>query len=168
MKIIFDFLSCYTSNQHKVNRLIVSAFLCLNHIEVTSNQFLIALTIQSTDEDLDDLQKFLSLFKNQQISFENLIEIFEFVISPADKEINGAVYTPKNIRTYIIKETSHQLTKTSKIGDIACGCGGFLFDYAILIHQKFGKSFKSIFKENLFGVDITAYSITRTKIIYRF
>ena len=37
---------------------------------------------------------------------EELIKLFEFVISPADKEVNGAVYTPEFIRNYIVKMLS--------------------------------------------------------------
>ena len=34
---------------------------------------------------------------------EELINLFEFVISPADKIINGAIYTPQRIRNYILE-----------------------------------------------------------------
>jgi adenine-specific DNA-methyltransferase len=33
----------------------------------------------------------------KEFGFEELIELFEFVISPADRIINGAIYTPQKL-----------------------------------------------------------------------
>jgi len=165
-KDILSFLENEKLSQDLVDRLITSAFIIVNKISFKKNKLIKNLYIKNKTE-AEILNNFNQLFINykQDFSFEVLIKIFEFVISPADKEINGAVYTPENIRKYIIKKTSKNCNKNSKIGDIACGCGAFLFDYAILLNQKFDKPYELIFKENLFGVDITKYSITRTKII---
>lgn len=164
MRKIFDFFYNYSSIPDDVNRLIVSAFLELNNLKVESNLFLKELIIQKDDSDFKDFTFFLKFF-DKKISFEDLVQMFEFVISPADKTINGAVYTPEHIRKYIVKKASQNLNADSLIGDIACGCGGFLLDYAIIINRKFKKSFESIFRENVFGVDITEYSVIRTKIL---
>lgn len=163
---ILSFLENEKLEQGLVDKLIVSAFLIINDINVKHNLFIKNLIITDSEE-LKTLDKFITLFKrnNQEISFEVLIKIFEFVVSPTDKEVNGAIYTPKYIREYIVKETSNKLKKSNLIGDIACGCGGFLYDYAILIHHKFKKTFSRIFKDNIYGIDITEYSITRTKIL---
>jgi type I restriction-modification system DNA methylase subunit len=44
--------------------------------------------------------------------------------------INGAIYTPKNIREYITEQSFLTLGNKNihdiKVVDIACGCGGFL------------------------------------------
>src|SRR5690606_22769303 len=99
---------------------------------------------------------------------EELIELFEFVISPADRIINGAIYTPENIRNYIVKNTLNKVTDIDneiKISDIACGCGGFLFNASIELKQNLGISYADIFKSNIFGIDIQEYSINRTKLL---
>src|SRR5690606_187279 len=96
-----------------------------------------------------------------------LIELFEFIISPNDKIVNGAVYTPKYIREYIVSTAIGQNNNIENhtACDVACGCGGFLYEYALLLHKTTGKSITSIIEDNLYGIDITEYSIERTKIL---
>jgi len=49
--------------------------------------------------------------------------------------------------------------------DIACGCGGFLIDASVEIKERTGKSYKKIFQENIYGIDIQQYSVERTEIL---
>lgn len=166
-KSILDFLYNYSQTPFEINRLIVSSFINVNQLNLENNVFLKELYISDSDEDFVELEKFMHFFNsnNHGFTFEQLIKIFEFVISPSEKIINGAVYTPKNIRCFIVEKASENLTRDSKIGDISCGCGGFLFDYSALIRENFGKSFMEIFSDNIFGIDIAEYSIQRTKIL---
>ncbi|PVV61630.1 class I SAM-dependent DNA methyltransferase, partial [Chryseobacterium sp. HMWF035] len=102
-------------------------------------------------------------------NFEELIEAFEFVISPSTKILNGAVYTPKFIRDFIVEKTFEKKNDSEipllKIGDISCGCGGFLLTAAEKIHKKTNKSFYEIFENNIFGIDIEQHSVERSKIL---
>lgn len=129
--------------------------------------------IQEEDEkEFEILKKFLELLKkvNQPLCFEQLLELFEFVISPSDKLVNGAIYTPEKIRQYITQQSFTLLDNKIDIGnikviDIACGCGGFLIDASNEIKTKTGKSYKEIFEKNIFGADIQKYSVERTEIL---
>ena len=98
-----------------------------------------------------------------------MTRLFEFVISPSDKIVNGAIYTPKDIRYTIIYHCLGHLNNEQlrhvRICDIACGCGGFLMDAAEYIHIQTQKPFKEIFQENIYGIDIQNYSVERTKIL---
>ncbi|ULT25755.1 N-6 DNA methylase [Sphingobacterium sp. E70] len=93
--------------------------------------------------------------------------MFEFVISPTEKVVTGAVYTPEFIRNYIVDNVISNFPKPSqiKIADIACGCGGFLLTIAAKLHNITNRPFSDIYKENIFGIDIADYSILRTKLI---
>ena len=92
---------------------------------------------------------------------------FEFVISPSDRIVNGAVYTPPKVRRTIIKKCLSQCKHIAnvRVADISCGCGGFLVDVALWIHKKAKKDFAKLFKENIWGIDIQDYAINRTKIL---
>jgi adenine-specific DNA-methyltransferase len=160
---VFTFLKDYSTDQKKIDRLIVSAFLYSNEIKIIQNKFINQFLIEEKDEDHERLIEFLEIQNFSKL--EDLIQIFEYVISPVDKVVNGAVYTPYNIRDYIITQCTNDLKVDSRVGDISCGCGGFLLDMSQLIKSKFGKAYQQIFKENIFGVDITSYSIVRSKII---
>ncbi len=170
-KIIFKYLKSYSTLPLEVDRLIVSAFVNINNIKVQKNTFIKEHLI--TKENLDEYQnltEFVKLLKTETPKFdiESLIEIFEYVISPSDRIINGAVYTPKYIRKYIVDSAFHSQKKEFnqfKIADIACGCGGFLLSASIKLKKITGLSYSEIFKNNIYGLDIQNYSTSRTKIL---
>lgn len=170
---ILKFLKKQTSHSPKdIDPLIVSAFITVNKINVKNNSFIkqYIINTNSPKKELKALLELIGIIDSFKIQFdlETLIRLFEFVISPADKIINGAVYTPDFIRRYIAQ---HSILMTSedinsiKAADISCGCGGFLLSLAQSIRTQTGKAFKKIYNENLYGVDIAEYSITRTKIL---
>lgn len=163
---IFHYLKGYSTDTIRVNRLLISCFIKINSIKVEKNNHIKNYLIHSVDQDYSNLKEFLKLFNNT-FDIENLIELFEFVISPEDKVINGAVYTPSNIRSYIIQNSfiKNNISFNSTLADISCGCGGFLADAAIELNNKFGVSFKSIYENNIYGLDIKEYSIERTKLL---
>jgi adenine-specific DNA-methyltransferase len=168
---VFKYLKSYSTTPIDVDRLIVSAFLKINKVKVSHNDFIKSLII--TDDNIEEcinLNNFISVIKTEISKFdlEALIEMFEFVISPSDRIINGAIYTPKNIREYITNQvfyTSKVNITEIKIADISCGCGGFLLSAAKKLRKKTNLSYKTIFKNNIYGLDIQNYSINRTKIL---
>ena len=118
MKNAFRYLSQHCSATPKnVDRLIISAFLTINELQPCRNKFLNAYSISESDKDeYSKLTKFITVIngETEQFGFEELIELFEFVISPADRIINGAIYTPRNIREYIVNETFAKINQKSK------------------------------------------------------
>ncbi len=169
---IFKYLKAFCTTQpNDVDRLIVSAFLKKNDLVVQKNEFLKTFIIpESKDVEYDKLTKFISVLDSETKKFgtEELIELFEFVISPADRIINGAIYTPLNIRDFIIEQSFHSKKDTlsnSKIADIACGCGGFLYSAAKQLKKQTNKSYAEIFRTQIFGLDIQPYSVVRAKLL---
>lgn len=168
---VFKYLSQCSTQPNDVDRLIISAFLHKNKLAVKKNEFLKSFSIQEMDkEEYSMLQNFISILEIEfpKFDFEELIELFEFVISPADRIINGAIYTPLNIREFIIQQTFHSKNESLgkvKIADISCGCGGFLFSAAKQLKKKTRKSYSEIFRTQIFGLDIQPYSVTRTKLL---
>lgn len=162
----FSFLKNYSTTPIKINRLIISNFLHAKNIRNSKNTKINRLLIKTEDSDFGELQEFIN--KQPISTFEQLIEAFEFVISPSDKIINGAIYTPIYIREYIIKGSLSRFNgdlNNIKTADIACGCGGFLLSLAQTLQQRTEKRYSEIYSENLFGIDIAEYSIERTKIL---
>jgi adenine-specific DNA-methyltransferase len=168
---VFKFLKQCSSEPHVVDSLIVSAFISMNELNVEHNILLKSLNVREQSEiQYRTVQKLIEVLQKEisEFGFEELIELFEFVISPADKIVNGAVYTPSYIREYIVNRTlTSDKTRVGRlrIADIACGCGGFLFNASRKLKKKTEKSYASIFKDQIFGLDIQPYSITRTKVL---
>ena len=92
---ILNFLKTYSTGIIEINQLLVSSFLYQNDIKVEKNLFLKQYLISKNSEKYQKVFNFLSHFQNtESFPFELLVELFEFVISPSDKLINGAIYTP--------------------------------------------------------------------------
>jgi len=168
---ILKYLREYSYKEKDINRLLVSSFIQINEIKEVNNEFIKSFIIDNRDgEEKEHLEKFISFF-DTKYDIEYLLELFEFVISPEDKEVNGAVFTPEYIRKYIVKqifkefEVQNRNINELKFGDIACGCGGFFKTIAEEYRIKLEKSYYDIYNENIFGLDIQHYSIIRTKIL---
>ena len=170
---VYDYLSRFSKSTKEVDELIVSAFLEIGGFSTPANTFLKDYDIRDSLPKKANLKHFIEQIKKKRkkLIIEDLIELFEFVISPADKEVNGAVYTPKNIRSTIIEQTLTRLEKqgfeisAAIFGDIACGCGGFFYTVAEVLHQRCKKPFSEVFRDNIVGLDIEEYSIIRTKLL---
>lgn len=171
MRNAFKYLSQYSTTPKDVDRLIISAFLEINELKLRKNKLLKSYSINSKiKEEYSSLLEFLSAIYSdtKAFGFEELIELFEFVISPADRIINGAIYTPQKIREFIVEEAFKKIKSINnsiKISDIAMGCGGFLFNASIELKKRTGKTYAEIFRNHIFGIDIQEYSVNRTKLL---
>ncbi|MBW4970793.1 SAM-dependent methyltransferase [Croceibacter atlanticus] len=164
-KEILKYLNEYSYNTLKIDRLIVSSFLYSNKISVIYNELILKYKINEDEKEYQVLREFLSIHK--KVGFEALIELFEYVISPVDKIVTGAVFTPNYIRESIISDTFNtiEIDLETKVCDPACGCAGFLFSAAIEINKRTGRRYKDIIEQNLFGLDIQPYSAHRSQIL---
>ncbi|MFZ4672084.1 MAG: HsdM family class I SAM-dependent methyltransferase [Flavobacterium sp.] len=171
MRNIFRYLKLYSTQPFEVDRLIVSAFLEINQLQVLENQYLLEYSINENQiNEHTNLINFIEIINTEIAVFdiEKLIELFEFVISPSVRIVNGAIYTPSDIRAYIVNQTLENRDidfQTVKVSDIACGCSGFLYTASKELRQRTGNSYASIFQYNIFGLDIQEYSVTRSKLL---
>ncbi|WP_228453191.1 class I SAM-dependent DNA methyltransferase [Chryseobacterium sp. CH1] len=171
MKVnILRYLRDYSTKPLLIDRLLISSFLYINSLENIRNTFLSSFKISEKDVDYQNLVDFVSILSkdSDQFFIEDLIELFEFVISPSDRIVNGAIYTPSGIREYIVEEVLARDGidfETVKIADIACGCAGFLFTAAKELKVRSGLSYYNIFQNQIFGLDIQSYSVARSKML---
>lgn len=168
-----DILSFFKKLEDKrtdyINKLIVSSYVDCHKFEVEADSFLSKYIIAEDDESLFKLKKIIHNSSNNY-GIEELVEVFEFVISPADKEINGAVYTPAYIREFIIREVLSRYNSDEWVNmlyaDLSCGCGGFFYSLIKIIKErKSNISISKFIRNNIIGVDIKEYSVERTKIL---
>ncbi len=171
MKNIFKYLESYSPLPKEVDKLIVSAFIEINDLQLINNRFLRNYSISKRKSaKREKLLQFIEIVRSEIETFdiEKLIELFEFVISPSDRIINGAIYTPSEIREYIIGQSFRRegnRIADAKIADIACGCSGFLYTASKELKRKTGNSYQYIFQNQIFGLDIQEYSVTRSKLL---
>lgn len=168
---IFNFLKNYSTHPFEVDRLIVSTYVVANHLIVHANELLKSYVITPNEKyEFEKLKQFFDIVKSElgKFDLEDLVEVFEFVISPSDRIINGAIYTPISIREYIVKQVFDAKgadIDNAKIADISCGCGGFLLTVAQELKKRTQYNYAQIYRNQIFGIDIQDYSITRTKLL---
>lgn len=100
-------------------------------------------------------------------SIEDVINVFELAIPKAERTKNGAVYTPKYIRDYIVERvvaTGNRELQRCLVIDIACGCGAFLYTLTNYLYINCGLSYREAL-QHLYGVDVSALSVNRCKIL---
>lgn len=162
-----NLLRDYTTGINDVNRIIVTVFLQSNNIVNVNNEYISKLIIGENDEDYE---AFLKLGNTLRIiTFDDLIKSFEYIISPVDKVVTGAVYTPEIIRKNIVDNIlrfNANSKNNIKICDPACGCGGFLYSAVKKIKDlNSSLTFYEIYEKYIFGLDLKDYSVERTKIL---
>ena len=90
--------------------------------------------------ELDDALcvKAVELFSktDMMLSMESIVELFEQIVPEGEKKEKGIVYTPREIKEYIISRVC-QTKNAPTVIDPSCGCGAFLVTAAQYIHQKF-------------------------------
>ena len=96
-------------------------------------------------------------------TIKDLESHLELIITEVDRKLNGAFFTPDYIIDFIIKEVNPQ--EDDRNLDPSCGCGAFLIGLTEYYKNIFSKSVKAIVKENIYGSDILAYNIHRTKLL---
>lgn len=168
---ISRFLKNYSKDIQAINRLLVTSYVSIRNLNIVNNSVIRELLISEKEEiEHSALNSFIEILNREYPNFalENLIELFEFVISPSEKEVNGAVYTPESIRRFIVSNTLSQFPieqwENLSIADISCGCGGFFTTTLDVIREHINISCYSLI-ENLYGIDIASYSIDRTRIL---
>lgn len=152
-KILQNIVSRYAEQQFCLDCIVVSSFIKNN-----------ALTIQGGS---------LANYYRDDVptvgikSIEDVISVFELAIPKVEKTKNGAVYTPKYIRDYILERVvamqKRPLQDCLAI-DIACGCGAFLFSLADYLHTYCGLPYRKAV-QHLYGVDVSEFSVKRCKIL---
>lgn len=167
--ILSFFKKIEDKNTNYINRLIVSSFLITHNLKVHKSNIL--FKYQEKDSS-PELQSLIEIIRNSPNKFglEELVEVFEFVISPADKEVNGAVYTPAYIRENIITQILSVYEQGMWIkllyADLSCGCGGFFYTLLESIKQYVPDiSVSNFIRNNILGIDIKSFSVERTKIL---
>lgn len=159
-------------SEREVDSLIVSTFVEVNEINVIENKLILSLlefNFYRKSTLMEELSEIICK-ENTRFDFEGLIQLFEFVISPNTRVVNGAVYTPQHIRDFILEKVfddfdSKRVLNGLRVADLSCGCGAFLIDSAKLLKKKTGLPYFNIFKDYIYGSDIQEYAIDRSKIL---
>lgn len=100
-----------------------------------------------------------------KLSLHSLVEFFELLIPDTTKKENGIVYTPSEVKDFIIEKCINKHEEIVNVCDPSCGCGSFLISVAEYLHMRFKVSYTEIISKHIYGVDIDEQAIERTKVL---
>lgn len=138
---------------------LVYAFLINNKIDFSKSTIIL-----SYFKDFEQVSKLYFYTSSLPINtIKELENCLELIIPVEDRKLNGAFFTPDYIIDFIVNEIKPKEGDTNL--DPSCGCGAFLIGLVDYYKQNFNKSVKKIVKDNIYGSDILAYNIERTKLL---
>ena len=162
-KNIIKALTTYSNNVSDIEHMIVYAFIKKENIKYDNSDML-----EDYVSEMDDALcvKAVELFSktDMMLSMESIVELFEQIVPEGEKKEKGIVYTPREIKEYIISRVC-QTKNAPTVIDPSCGCGAFLVTAAQYIHQKFNMSYCDIISQNIFGIDIDDSAISKAKLL---
>ena len=168
-----DILTFFNKVENKrtdyINKLVVSSYVLIHNLKIGNGNLLCPYIIPQEEKVLQELVQIIKK-SSSEYGIEELVELFEYVISPADKEVNGAVYTPAYIREFIVARILKRYKKQDwtkmLFADLSCGCGGFFYTLIKLIKlSRPNLAIRVFVRECVLGVDIKEFSIERTKLL---
>lgn len=138
---------------------LIYAFLKSNQIDFSKSSIL----TEYFKHFEQNLQLYFDTYSLNISNIKELENYLELIIPNSDRKLNGAFFTPDYIINFIINEVKPKETDTNI--DLSCGCGAFLVGLIDYYRKTFSKGIRQIVSENIFGSDILAYNINRTKLI---
>ena len=127
-KDLKNIINQFSDDENTLNKILVSIFINSNSLKVKNNRLIKSLIISEESTLYHHV-----VFATYKFSFDELIESFELAIPSQEKVVNGAVYTPNYIKSFIVENSMSKVKKPLseiKSADISCGCGAFLFTIA--------------------------------------
>ncbi|MDO5560914.1 MAG: N-6 DNA methylase [Oscillospiraceae bacterium] len=166
-KEIAQLLLLSSNDNSMAEKAIIYAYIIGKRIKYTDNKVLRDYLSDIKSQEYGTVNEYLNQGNLKINKISELLCIMEQLVSDNDKKVNGVVYTPNQIKQYMIGEMdicSNYSTKTT-ICDPACGCGSFLVSLADFLHRKFNVSFSDLFQKCLFGVDILEHNVLKSKVL---
>lgn len=153
-----------TVDAHSIVSVLVAIFVRDNTLNIEQFPNLISAETNADKKLVNLVEKQLSAH-GLRMSLHDLVTCFESLVSSDEKKEKGIVYTPLEIKEYIIKKAIERHEKVPFLCDPSCGCGSFLITAAELFHKQYKKSYFDLFTKYLYGIDIDAQAIKRAKIL---
>lgn len=151
-------------NHKEIEAILAYFYIKNNNISVTKSSLINNLVNSLDESKLTDITN-----QNNNIgkikSIDELITGYEALFSKQDKTIHGIVFTPKKIKEFMINKILSDKSNVPKIIDPSCGCASFIITIAKELVKKYDISYKEVFEEYIYGIDINSDNLRRTEIL---
>ena len=135
-----------------------------NHELYSVDKIVIPMTAKDTFATYNLIDKNI-----KDMDIYTLVNIFELLLSKEQVKEFGAIYTPQQIKEFIINKLIEKdgINENTTFLDPACGCGSILISLAEIMNRRYKISYKNIFENMLFGIDIDKDSIFKAELLSR-
>lgn len=99
------------------------------------------------------------------VTVDAVVKCFEVLVPDGEARDHGAVFTPEAITGFMAHHTIGLDNADGTVIDPACGCGALLVAAVRRIHELSGTAPSAIVANQIFGVDISAESLRRARIL---
>jgi hypothetical protein len=137
---------------------LASHFLRVHQLTSTPNQLLLEVCDGASDEICNELAEL-----RPALSLDDVVSGFELLIPDADRQLNGAFFTPPLISAYLAAEAIRP--DTANACDPACGCGAILLACARRLAVLHNETLAQVIATRVFGVDICEYNVRRARVL---
>lgn len=167
-KAIIKKILSFSDNTEEITKVIIKVYLDIKQIDYNDCTFF--------EKYLDNInyqiyEEIIKLFKENlnNIDIYTLINLFELLLDKEEIKEFGAVYTPQEVKKFIINKLigKDNINIDTKIIDPACGCGSILISLAEYINDTQNITYETIFKNILYGIDINSKSIFKAELLSR-
>ena len=147
-----------------VERGCVAAYLAERGLSLPPGSFLQGYLSGVADGTVVECRTVL-LSLNRRLDLEMLIELFELLVADDARKKNGVAYTPYSVKVMMLKRVLGEKA-SPMVFDPSCGCAAFLLTAAQMIHKKSGRSYAEIISNSIFGADIDANALEKTRALF--
>lgn len=147
-----------------VERACIAGYLAEKGLPVPADSPLTGILAHTPEETVAECRKILHAF-GEALDIESLIEVFEFFVSDENRKKNGVAYTPYAVKSLMLERVLAD-RPCPTVFDPSCGCAAFLLTAAKMIHERSGKSLSEIVATCIFGSDIDAHALERTRALF--
>ena len=147
-----------------VERACVAGYMRVKNISLPRKSY---LNVYLAHIDVGLVHKCYEMFKSiaGAVSLESLIELFELLVAGDARKKNGVTYTPLTVKKMMLGCVLRG-RKIPTVFDPSCGCASFLLTAAQMIHDKWKLPYCKVVKEYIFGSDIDAGALDKTRALF--
>lgn len=156
-----------------IEKLILRYYIDFNNIENLENsETLKSYCFLVTEGDYREFKKRVDFyFQNNKVtnfSLDMLVNTFELLIPKEERKANGMVFTPKEIKLFIvdkIMKLNKKEIQELRICDPACGSSSFLITVAKHLNNEYSIPYQYIIEKMIYGVDVYSHNIDKSKLL---
>lgn len=135
-KSAIRYLTKITNSSKQLESALVCCFAQQHNLDISQSPFLNScLPVSYSEQKTYNLVVAYLLSRAIKLTITDMVVIFGHLIPTTQKKSFGAVYTPREICDYIVKEVLKNRTSPPVVLEPSCGCGAFVTSRGLFLKK---------------------------------